>query len=187
MILLELFLAWFQIGLFSIGGGYAALPIIKNMIVDNHGWLTVPQFADLVVIDELAPGPIILNSATFAGAQVGGIPGAVVSTFGCIAGPAILVSIIAHFYFKYQELPVIKSILDVLRPVVVALIASAGISIIILAFWGEEGFSPDPGSINFTAVGIAVIAFAVLQKYRPNPVFVMIGCGVLGGVIYSIF
>jgi len=186
MILLELFWAWFQIGLFSIGGGYAALPMIKNMIVDNHGWLSVAQFADLVVIDELAPGPIILNSATFVGAQVAGFPGAVVSTSGCIAGPAILVSIIAYFYFTYKELPIIKSILGVLRPVVVALIASAGLSVIIMSFWGEHGFSLDIGSINFFAVGIAIVAFVVLRKYKPNPVFVMMGCGVIGGVIYSI-
>jgi len=187
VILLELFWAWFQIGMFSIGGGYAALPMIKNIIVDNHGWLSVAQFADLVVIDEMAPGPIILNSATFVGTQVAGFPGAVVCTFGCIAGPAILVSIIAYFYFKYRELPVIKSVLGVLRPVVVALIASAGLSIMILSFWGERGFTFAPGDVNFTAVGIAVVAFVLLRKFKPNPVFVMLASGLIGGVVYTLF
>jgi len=184
MILLELFWAWFQIGLFSIGGGYAALPLIKNMAVDNYGWLTVTQFADLVVIDEIAPGPIFLNSSTFVGMQVAGLPGAIIATLGCIMGPAIILLVIAYFYFKYKELPFVKTILSVLRPAVTALIASAGLSIIIHSFWGETGFSFDVNSINFIAIGIAVIAFAVLRKYKPNPVFVMLGCGVLGGAIY---
>ena len=186
MVLLELFWAWFQVGVFSFGGGYAALPIIKNMVVDNCGWLTVAQFADLVVIDEMAPGPIILNSATFVGAQVAGLGGAVVSTVGCIAGPAIILSIIAFFYFRYKELPVIKSILSVLRPVVVASIASAVLSIIILSFWGGDGFSLDAGSVDFVAAGMAALAFVALRKYKPNPAFIIIGCGVIGGVIYSL-
>ena len=185
MILLELFWVWFQIGVFSIGGGYAALPMIKYMTVDQYGWLTVTQFADLVVIDEIAPGPIFLNSSTFVGMQVAGLPGAIIATLGCVTGPAIILLIIAHFYFKYKELPIIKTILNVLRPAVTALIASAGLSIIIHAFWGDGGFSFNIGGINFIAIGIAVIAFAVLRKYKPNPVFVMLGCGVLGGIIYS--
>ena len=184
MVLLELFWAWFQIGLFSIGGGYAALPIIKNMTVDNYGWLTTAQFADLVVIDEMAPGPLILNSATFVGAQAAGFPGAVVSTIGCIAGPSIILSIIAYFYFKYKELPIINTILNVLRPVITALIFSAGLSIALLTFWGDKGFTLDFRGINFIAMGISIAAFVPLKKYKPNPVFVMIGCGVLGGIIY---
>ena len=184
MVLLELFWAWFQIGLFSIGGGYAALPIIKNMVVDNNGWLTGLQFTDLVIIDQMAPGPIILNSATFTGARAAGFAGAAAATAGCITGPAIIVFIIAKIYFKNNDLPVIKTILSVLRPVVVALIASAGLSIIIIAFWGDDGFSFDINSINFFAVGITVVSFAVLRKFRLNPVFVILGCGVLGGIIY---
>ena len=184
MVLLELFWAWFQIGLFSIGGGYAALPIIKNVVVDKYGWLTIAQFADLVVIDELAPGPIILNSATFVGSQVAGLPGAVVSTFGCIAGPSIIISAIAYFYFKHTELPAIKTVLSVLRPMVTALIASAGLSIIALTFWG--GHNAAPGGVNFVSVAIAAAAFAALRRFKPNPVFVMMGCGIAGGVIYAL-
>jgi len=70
-----------------------------------------------------------------------------------------------------------------LRPVVVALIASAGRTIILLSFWGEHGFLIDIGGINIIAVGIAVVTFAVLRKYKPNPVFVILGCGALSGAI----
>ena len=186
MIYFQLFWAWFQIGLFTIGGAYAALPIIKNMIVDNYGWLTVPQFTDLVVIDQMAPGPIILNSSTFVGAQVAGFPGSVVATFGCLAGPAIIVSIIAYFYFKYKDLPIIKTMLNMMRPVVVALIASAGLSIIITTFWKAGVISFDVNKIDFAAVGITAAAFVIMRKFKIVPEFIILGCGVLGGIIYSL-
>ena len=70
MIYLELFWSFFQIGLFSIGGGYAAMPLIQNQVVDIHPWLTMTQFADIMTIAEMTPGPIAINSATFVGIQV---------------------------------------------------------------------------------------------------------------------
>ena len=80
MIYLELFWSFFQIGLFSIGGGYAAMPLIQNQVVDIHPWLTMTQFADIMTIAEMTPGPIAINSATFVGIQVAGFPGAVIAT-----------------------------------------------------------------------------------------------------------
>ena len=77
MIYLELFWSFFQIGLFSIGGGYAAMPLIQNQVVDIHPWLTMVQFADIMTIAEMTPGPIAINSATFVGIQVAGLPGAI--------------------------------------------------------------------------------------------------------------
>ena len=80
MIYLELFWSFFQIGLFSIGGGYAAMPLIQNQVVDIHPWLTMTQFADIMTIAEMTPGPIAINSATFVGTQVAGLPGALIAT-----------------------------------------------------------------------------------------------------------
>ena len=84
MIYLELLCSFFKIGLFSIGGGYAAMPLIQNQVVDVHTWLTMTQFADIMTIAEMTPGPIAINSATFVGIQVAGIPGAIIATVGCI-------------------------------------------------------------------------------------------------------
>ena len=81
MIYLELLWSFFQIGLFSIGGGYAAMPLIQNQVVDIHPWLTMTQFADIITIAEMTPGPIAINSATFVGIQVAGLPGALVAYF----------------------------------------------------------------------------------------------------------
>ena len=125
MNLVELFLSFLQIGLFSIGGGYAAIPLIRYQTVILHGWLTESQFLDLATIAEMTPGPIAINGATFVGLQVAGIPGAIVATLGCIFPSLILVSILAWVYRKYRTLPLLQSILSSLRPAVVALIASA--------------------------------------------------------------
>ena len=84
MIYLELLWSFFQIGLFSIGGGYAAMPLIQNQVVDVHPWLSMTQFADIMTIAEMTPGPIAINSATFVGIQVAGIPGSIIATIGCI-------------------------------------------------------------------------------------------------------
>ena len=84
MIYLQLFWSFLQIGLFSIGGGYAAMPLIQAQVVQNHPWLNMSEFTDLVTIAEMTPGPIAINSATFVGIRIAGIPGALIATFGCI-------------------------------------------------------------------------------------------------------
>lgn len=184
MILLELFWSFFQVGLFSIGGGMAAMPLIQNQVVDIHGWLTLTEFTDLITIAEMTPGPIAINSSTFVGIKIAGIQGAIISTLGCVLPSCIIVSILAFIYFKYKELDVIKGVLSGLRPAVVALIASAGISILILAIFGEGGFSFDIKSINFISLILFTIAIFVLRKFKISPIYVMLGSGIIGGAIY---
>lgn len=184
MIFLQLFWSFFQIGMFSIGGGMAAMPLIQNQVVDLHHWLTLTEFTDLNTIAEMTPGPIAINAATFVGIRIAGILGALVATFGCIFPSCVIVSLLAWVYFKFKELTVIQGVLSGLRPAVVALIASAGISIFTLSIWGEGGFSINPESINYISLALFSVAVFILRKYKPSPVFVMFGSGVIGGVIY---
>ena len=104
MILLKLFWSFFQIGMFSIGGGMAAMPLIQNQVVNLHHWLTLTEFTDLITIAEMTPGPIAINSATFVGIRIAGIPGAIVATIGCIFPSCIIVSFLAWIYFKFKVL-----------------------------------------------------------------------------------
>lgn len=90
MIYLQLFFSFLQIGMFSFGGGYAAMPLIQGQVVTLHGWLTISEFTDLITISQMTPGPIAVNSATFVGMKIAGIPGAIVATAGCILRPASL-------------------------------------------------------------------------------------------------
>ena len=139
MIYFQLFLSFFQIGLFSFGGGYAAMPLIQGQVVQGHGWLSMSEFTDLITISQMTPGPIAVNSATFVGIKIAGIPGALAATFGCILPSCILVTLLAKLYLKYREMAMLQGILRSLRPAVVAMIGSAGISILVTAFWSSEG------------------------------------------------
>lgn len=187
MICLELFLNFLQIGLFSIGGGYAAMPLIQERVVDAKGWLSMTQFADIMAIAEMTPGPIAINAATFVGIQVAGIPGAVVATLGCIFPSCIIVTVLAYFYYRFRKLNMIQGVLSGLRPAVIAMIASAGIALIILAFYGQRSLPSDLASADIIAVAIFAVAVFVLRMWKPNPVLVMAGSGVAGLILYSLF
>ncbi|MCI5562408.1 MAG: chromate transporter, partial [Intestinimonas massiliensis] len=118
MTLLRLFWSFFQIGLFSFGGGYAALPLIQHQVVEQNGWLTISQFTDIITISQMTPGPIALNSATFVGIQIAGLPGALIATLGCILPSCIVALTLAWFYYKYRNLSLVKGVLQGLRPAV---------------------------------------------------------------------
>lgn len=178
MIYLQLFLSFLQVGLFSIGGGYAAMPLIQSQVVENHGWLSMSEFSDLITIAEMTPGPIAVNSATFVGIRIAGIPGAIIATVGCIFPSLIIVSVLAFVYYKYKGLSVLQSVLGSLRPAVVALIAAAGLSILQLVVFGEHEIALE--AINWIEAIIFLAAFIVLRKFKLNPILVMLSCGAVG-------
>ena len=177
MIYFQLFLSFLQIGALSFGGGYAAMPIIQAEIVAKHGWLSMSEFSDLITIAEMTPGPIAVNSATFVGCKIAGIPGALVSTCGCILPACILVTLIAKLYLKYRNVAVLQSVLGSLRPAVVAMIASSGILILASAFWG--GAAVTLSGTNWTMAAIFAVCFVLLRKTRLSPIAVMVLAGVL--------
>ncbi len=175
---LQLFFSFVQVGLFSIGGGYAAMPLIQNEVVTKHGWLTMNEFTDLITIAEMTPGPIAVNSATFVGIRIAGVPGAVLATFGCILPSCILVSLLAFVYFRYKKLSLLQSVLASLRPAVVALIAGAGLSILQTVVFQEQGVAW--GNVNWMGVVLFLGAFVCLRWKKWNPILVMVLCGAAG-------
>lgn len=187
MIYLELFWSFLQIGLFSIGGGYAALPLIQEQVVDLHPWLTMTQFADIMTIAEMTPGPIAVNSATFVGIQIAGLPGAIIATIGCIFPSCVIVLTLAYIYYRFRGLSMVQGILAGLRPAVVSMIASAGISLFIMALYGQRTLPADLKSFDVIALVIFTVGFLILRKWKTNPIYVMAGCGVAGVILYSVF
>ena len=180
MIFLQLFFSFLQIGLFSFGGGYAAMPLIQGQVVQGHSWLSMSEFTDLITLSQMTPGPIAVNSATFVGSKIAGIPGALAATFGCILPSCILVTLLAKLYLKYREMAMLQGILHSLRPAVVAMIGSAGISILVTAFWGSEGGTVIRlAQTNWSLVAIFIICLVLLRKGKKNPIFVMVLAGVL--------
>lgn len=183
-ILSKLFFSFLQIGLFSVGGGYAAIPLIQNQIVDTHSLLTMAEFTDLVTIAEMTPGPIAINAATFVGMRVGGIHGAIICTVGCIIPSFIICLTLAFFYYKYRSFTGVQTVLASLRPAVVALIASAGISIFLLAVF--QSGKNDILLSNFHSVEFVLFlaGLFLLRKFKVNAIAVIFGTGVIGTILY---
>ncbi len=186
MIYVELLWSFFQIGLFSIGGGYAAMPLIQHQVVDVHPWLTMTQFADIMAIAEMTPGPIAINSATFVGIQVAGLPGAIIATLGCVLPSCVIVMTLAYIYYRFRGVTMMQGVLAGLRPAVIAMIASAGLSLIILSFYGQRTLPEDLSGINVISVLLFGTALFILRKWKVNPIYVMAGTGIAGVLLCSI-
>ena len=174
----QLFLSFFQIGLLSFGGGYAAMPLIQSQVVEQHGWLTMQEFTDLITIAEMTPGPIAVNSATFVGLRIAQVPGAIIATLGCITPALFFVSLLSYIYRKYKDISLLQSVLTCLRPVIVALIFGAGLSILSMVVFGES--AKTLANVDWIGIGSFTSAFFVLRKLKWNPILTMCLCGVAG-------
>lgn len=187
MIFLQLFWSFFQIGLFSIGGGYAALPLIQHQVVDLHPWLNMTQFADIMTISEMTPGPIAINSATFVGIRVAGLPGAIVATLGCVFPSCVIIMLLAYVYYRFRGLNMVQGVLAGLRPAVIAMIASAGISLFLLAIYGQRTLPADVALADIIALLIFAAGFFVLRKWKLSPIWVVLASGAAAVILYSVF
>lgn len=127
--LLELYLSFVKIGAFTFGGGYASLPLIEDIVVNEQGWLTATEMVDVISISNMTPGPIGINAATFVGTKLGGIPGSVFATAGYVTPSAILMIALGYLLFATnKDVSFLDRILIMLRPTIVGLIAIAAIN-----------------------------------------------------------
>lgn len=170
--LIKLFLSFFKIGLFSFGGGYAMLPLIKKEIIEVHGWLTNAEFIDIIAISEMTPGPIAINSATFLGYRISGILGSVVSTIAVVLPSFIIMSLIFHFVNKFKDSPYSDWFFRGIRPIVLGLIASAAVSVAMDAF------------VDIKSVLITLGIFYIVTFKKLNPIIAIIIAGITGVIFY---
>lgn len=179
--LIKLFLSFLKIGLFSFGGGYAALPLIQEQVVDINQWLSLNEFNDLITISQMTPGPIAINSATFVGTRIAGFPGAMAATFGCVLPSALIVGTISYFYKKYSDLDAISNVLYFLRPAIVSMILMAGISILRTAFFNTNTIAfNNLDWLMFIIFGLSLFA---MFKLKTDPIKIMLA----SGIIYLLF
>jgi len=167
MILIELYITFFKIGLFTFGGGYAMLPLIQEEMI-SHGWLTLEQFMDIVAVSQMTPGAIAINNATFIGFKLAGIWGVLATTLGVISPSLIIVLIIASVFDKFADNDLVQGVWGGIRPAVVGLILTAVISL------GQDAIT------GFKEVLIAVIVLFLLAKVKLHPILVIIIAGILG-------
>lgn len=185
MLLLKLFFAFIQVGMFSVGGGYAAIPLIQEQIVNIYGLMSMEEFSDLITVAEMTPGPISINSATFVGMRLAGIPGVLLCSIGCIIPSFCICLTLAHFYYKYRTVSGVQVVLGSLRPAVVALIGSAGASILMLGLFQTDIKNVVLGNIRLVELGIFVIALFILRKFKVSAISIILGSGVVGTLIYT--
>ncbi len=182
MIYLELLLTFFRIGMLGFGGGYVIIPLLSSEIARNH-WLTGQEFADIVAVSQMTPGPIGINAATFIGIRTAGILGGLSATIGMILPSLILVVITAHMMQKFKESTLVQSILKGIRPAVIGLIAYA---VIFFASMSVVTGSLFERNLSLELRGLVIFAvILVLTKVkRIHPILAIIISAGLGLLLY---
>ncbi len=183
MIWLNLFLTFAQIGLFTFGGGYAMVPLIRDAAL-AAGWLSERELVDLIAVSESTPGPLAVNAATFVGARVGGLPGAVCATLGVVLPSFLVILLAAKFIARFRESRALKGCMTGVRPAVVGLIGAALLSVAAAVFF-PDGLSlatcRTPAFL--LSAGIFVLSAAAAFK-KAHPLLVIgisAALGVAGG------
>ena len=179
MIYLELFLTFFKIGLFTIGGGYAMLPFIQAETI-AHGWMTEAEIVNFIAVSESTPGPFAINIATYVGAETGGIFGSVCTTLGVVLPSLIIILIVAKIYDKFRQSKLVAGCMTGLKPAVVGMIGSAVLSV------GQTAFFPAGLSLSvfttpafYCSLGIFALAM-VLAFTKKHPILIVCISAVLG-------
>lgn len=175
--LFDIFLSFIKIGLFAFGGAYAVIPLIEEQMVTNTKWMSFKEFSDLIAIDELTPGPIIINSSTFIGMKLAGLPGAIVATLACVIPGCIIALILIRLYRKYKEIPIISEAINTLKCMSVALIFSVLIKMFMSTVFVDETYSLS--TFNYLSFVLVIVSFFLLKKYKINPLIIMMGCGLI--------
>lgn len=170
-VLIQLFAAFFTIGLFSFGGGYAVLSFLQQE-VERRGWMTTERFVDFIAISQSTPGPIAINMATFVGYEVGGVLGALAATLAVALPGMILMSSVAIFFFHFYERPGTQAVFGGLRPAVVGLVAAAAWQI------GQVAVTNGPALI------ISGVCILLIAKWKVSPVLLVIGSAIAGIIFF---
>ncbi|MBQ9137290.1 MAG: chromate transporter [Alistipes sp.] len=179
MIYLQLFISYLKIGFFGFGGGYAMLSLIQNEIVEQRGWITASQFADIVAISQMTPGPIAINSATYIGYTVGGFWGSAVATLA-VCLPALTVMLaLTKFFLKLKDNRYVAGVLMGMRPVVIGMIAAAALLLIFPKQSTDNSFI-DPWS--WILFGVTLYA----SYKKVNPILLIVISAVVGIIIYGV-
>ena len=159
------------------------MPLIQVEVIEKYGWMSMNEFVDIFTISQMTPGPIGINAATFVGSKVAGIPGSIAATLGFVFPSVVIVLLLAYLYYKYGNVGPIRGILNGLRPAVVALIARAGLDIMLLAFWNKEKLPVDVMQTDKIAVLIFILTYIMLKK-KTGTIKLLFSSGIAGLVFY---
>lgn len=190
MIFLKLFWTFLKIGIFTFGGGYSMVALIQNEVVEKQGWMTAQEFTDILAISQMTPGPIGINTATYAGytAVVNsglpiweGILGSLIASFAVIILPIIAMWIVYSYLSRHRDNPVVDTMFRILRLTVVGLIAAAALLLLTKESFGIPGLNKQ--FIVSIILFVAVFYFSYWR--RTNPILLILASGLVGLVVYS--
>lgn len=190
MILLKLFWSFLKIGIFTFGGGYSMVALIQSEVVEKQGWLTAQEYTDILAISQMTPGPVGINTATYAGytAVVNsglpvweGILGSLLASFAVILLPIIAMWVVYSYLSRHRENPVVDTMFRILRLTVVGLIAAAALLLLTKESFGIPGLNKQ------FIVSILLFAAVFYFSYwkRTNPILLILASGLVGLVVYS--
>lgn len=168
----KLFIVFAKIGAFSFGGGYAMLPFIYKELVVKYGWITVKQYSDIIAISQMTPGAVAISYASFIGYKFGGLIGCVAASLGVILPSFIMILLIASVFKRFYEKKPVKAFFKGIRPGTLGLLVAAAYTIT------TSNVRDIKGGIIFLA------ALLVLFVKKIDPIFVLLGCGVIGIIVY---
>lgn len=190
MIYINLFLTFFEIGMFTFGGGYAMISLIRDKAL-AMGWLTEEQLLNMIAVSESTPGPIAVNMATFVGSTQGGVLGSLVATLGVVLPSFIIILLICTIMRNLLKYKGVQAFLKGVRPCVVALILATAVTMLLSTLLGittvSGGFSPDLRGIIIFAILIAIaLIYKKALKKKPSPILMILISAGLGMIFYSL-
>lgn len=191
MIFLKLFWMFLKIGIFTFGGGYSMIALIQNEVVEKQGWMTAQEFTDILAISQMTPGPVGINTATYAGytavVNMGlpvwqGVLGSLLASLAVILLPIAAMLLVHSYLSRHSDNPLIAQVLRTLRLTVVGLIAAAALLLLTTESFGSPG-------LNLQFV-VSLIVFAVVfylsVRHRTSPILLIVASGLVGLIVYSL-
>ncbi|MDD5017500.1 MAG: chromate transporter [Eubacteriales bacterium] len=181
---------FFKIGLFTIGGGYAMLPLINSELV-AYGLMTQLEVADIVAVSQMTPGPFAINAATFSGVRTLGIPGGIAATVAVALPSLIITTLLAKYFFKFEDNIIVRRAMWGIRPAVTGLIAAAAVIMAVPALFGADSLAlltwgSALKSIDLASVVIALATGVAILKFKVSPILMILLSGVAGVVLFGV-
>lgn len=181
----KLFVVFLKIGLLSIGGGYAIIPLIQEQVVEETGWINEKIFTDIITISQMTPGPLAVNTSTFVGLQIGGIAGALAATIGCILYGVMISLALYQFFQVHRKSDYVLEILNGLKSASSGFIISAAFTILLSALYGNNSPKTDFISPDRIALLVFLTMLFILRKRKINPIVIMLLSGIAGLLFYQ--
>ena len=187
---LRLIWIFFKIGLFTIGGGYAMLPLINSELV-AYGMMTSLEVADIIAVSQMTPGPFAVNAATFSGVKILGIPGGIVATLALALPSLIITTLLGKYFFTFEDNIIVRRAMWGLRPAVTGLIAAAAAIMAVPAVFGSQTvasltWASALSSIDYISLAIAAASGVAILKFKVSPIIMILLSGVAGVLLFGV-